>query len=269
MGIEAGAPLFTSWPEQEIRMVSKEASPQVKRVEFKKIGDGALHMVISVPRLPRGESAQAIVTLEVAKREILAPAAPQLLTLPGRPGAELRAHLGPSPLIESSHPEITALSQQIVAGKATGWEKAEAIYDWVQANVRYENGPLKGALAALREGKGDCEEMTSLFIALCRAQSIPARTVWVPGHCYPEFYLEDGTGVGHWLPCQAAGDRQFGEMREARPIFQKGDSFQVPGHREKSHYAHAWLTSKGRPGQAPPQVEVIVRRVDDKAAAAP
>ena len=52
----------------------------------------------------------------------------------------------------------------------------------------------------------------------CAARRIsPPACVWVPGHCYPEFYLEDEQGQGHWYPCQAAGTRIFGAMPEARP----------------------------------------------------
>jgi hypothetical protein len=67
-----------------------------------------------------------------------------------------------------------------------------------------------------------------LFIAAARSQGIPARTVWVEGHCYPEFYLEDEAGVGCWHPCQAAGTRAFGSMPDQLPILQKGDSFRDP-----------------------------------------
>ena len=81
---------------------------------------------------------------------------------------------------------------------------------------------------ALSTGVGDCEELTSLFIALCRQHGIPARSVWVDGHTYPEFYLVDGQGVGEWFPCQAAGDRAFGSLPAMRPILQKGDRFQIP-----------------------------------------
>jgi hypothetical protein len=66
--------------------------------------------------------------------------------------------------------------------------------------------------------------MTSLFVALCRANGIPARTVRVPGHCYPEFYLLERNGKGHWFPCQAAGTRAFGAMPDPRPVLQKGDN---------------------------------------------
>src|SRR5262249_39656437 len=86
------------------------------------------------------------------------------------------------------------------------------------------------------EGTGDCEDISSLFIAMCRASEIPARTVWVPGHCFPEFYLEDKQGNGYWIPCQAAGDRAFGGIGELRPILQKGDNFRVPEERERQRY---------------------------------
>ena len=133
----------------------------------------------------------------------------------------------------------------------------ETIYDWVRDHVEYKNGKLKGALAALRDGSGDCEELTSLFIALCRARKIPARTVWVPDHCYPEFYLHDDQGQGHWIPCQAAGARAFGEMSELRPILQKGDNFKVPEKSKPQRYVAEFLKGSTTPGGGSPQVEFI------------
>ena len=94
------------------------------------------------------------------------------------------------------------------------------------------------------DGFGDCEELTSLFVAMCRVAGIPARSVWVPGHCYPEFYLEDEQGEGHWYPCQAAGTRIFGAMPEARPVLQKGDNFRIPGSRQPQRYVQETVTAK-------------------------
>jgi hypothetical protein len=105
-----------------------------------------------------------------------------------------------------------------------------------EANER-DKSPLKGAFAALKDKTGDCEELTSLFIAICRASDIPARTVHVQGHCYPEFYLQDDEGQGHWFPCQAAGSEAFGGIPEHRPIWQKGDNFRAPERpREAQRY---------------------------------
>ena len=112
----------------------------------------------------------------------------------------------------------------------------------MREHVKYKEGAAHGAIAAMKDGTGDCEDMTSLFIAFCRAEDIPARTVWVPGHCYPEFYLEDDKGEGHWFPCQAAGARQFGGITEDRPILQKGDNFKpLQGKGERQRYMAEFL----------------------------
>jgi hypothetical protein len=86
--------------------------------------------------------------------------------------------------------------------------------------------------------------------------------VWVPGHCYPEFYLQDAQNQGHWFPCQAAGaDRQFGSMIEERPILQKGDNFKVPDERGPQRYVKQTLTAKN--AAADPQVKFVLEKVDE------
>ena len=118
----------------------------------------------------------------------------------------------------------------------SAWRRVELAYDYVRDKVEYVEGDLKNASQALRDGNGDCEEMTSLFVAICRNLDVPARVVWIPDHCYPEFYLEDAEGNGIWYPCQAAGTRQFGRMDETRPVLQKGDRFKVPEKKTPVRY---------------------------------
>src|SRR6186713_1300847 len=62
MGINAGVPIFTEWPEQEVKTVSQGKSENVKQVTFRKLGDGAMHLVVNVPKLGRGEMAEASLT---------------------------------------------------------------------------------------------------------------------------------------------------------------------------------------------------------------
>lgn len=262
LAVVAAAPVPTDWPEQKVRVVNEDVSPAVRRVRFRAVGEGARQLVIEIPRLAAGESAHAILTYEIEKSEIEAPENPNPWARPDKPSRELRTYLTPSPKIESNDWEIQSLAGRITEGKASGWASAEAMYDWVRENVKYVEGDLKGALAALRDREGDCEELTSLFIALCRAHGVPARTVWVPGHCYPEFYLEDAQGNGHWLPCQAAGDRHFAAMPETRPILQKGDNFRLPEERQPVRYAHPILQSSPKPGFGHPSIMVIQERVE-------
>ena len=131
----------------------------------------------------------------------------------------------------------------------------------MRENVEYKfDTQIHSCLDALDSGKGDCEELSSLFIAICRARDIPARAVWIPGHTYPEFYLLDENGNGQWFPCQAAGSRQFGEMNERRPVLQKGDRFKVSGQKELQRYAQPTL--KCRDASAALGIEQIAEELE-------
>jgi hypothetical protein len=262
MGVYGTVPIPMDWPEQKVTVVGEEYSPSVKRLRDRSVDGTVKQMLVRIPTLKSGEEANALVTLEVHRRSILPPDDTTVFSIPTKDqlDADIKRYLLPSPKIESTHKTIKDLSKQILADAKdkSAWEQVEAIYDWVRENVQYVNGPLKGALAALKDKDGDCEELTSLFIALCRAGDIPARTVWVPGHCYPEFYLVDRSGQGHWFPCQAAGSRAFGGIPEHRPILQKGDSFKdVDRPREKMRYLSEFLTGKVVQGGGQPRVKFI------------
>jgi hypothetical protein len=261
-GIVATVPVPRPWPEQQVKIVDKDVSRHARLLPYRTLSGGVTQMRISIPRLAAGETAKALITLEITKSSIAGPTKTDGLTIPAQPSHELRQYLGSSPSIETSHRRIKGLAEEVVQGKSSAWEKAEAIYDWVQANIEYKfDAELKGAVTALEEGHGDCEELTSLFVALCRANGIPARSVWVPGHCYPEFYLEDESGQGHWYPCQAAGARAFGEMHETRPILQKGDKFQVPGERKAKRYVAETFRAKN--ALANPRVQFVRKQIAD------
>jgi hypothetical protein len=260
-GIRATLPVPMDWPEQQVKLLSEEKSSKTISIAYATLDGGVKQMQISIPRLAAGDEAAAAVVLEIARRQILAPLEPAKLQIAARPGP-LAKYLGKSPYIESTDPKIRSLAAELTAGQTGGWNQAAAVFDWVRAHVKYEFAEqIKPALAALEEGKGDCEELSSLVIALCRASKIPARAVWVPGHCYPEFSLADEQGQSHWFPCQAAGaERQFGSMSEPRPILQKGDNFRVPGEREPQRYVKQTLTAKD--AAAPLEVKFIMEQVE-------
>jgi hypothetical protein len=260
-GIRGTLPVPIDWPEQKVRVVQEQFSPMLGAVDYRILEHGVKQMLVEIPRLPGGRQAEAILTLEIDRFEIPPPADPDRLVIPKRVPRAQRNYLGASPLIESRHRKIRELARELTDESLSGWKQVEKIYDHVREHVSYMNGPLKGALAALRDGNGDCEELTSLFIALCRARGVPSRTVWVPDHCYPEFYLEDEQGVGGWYPCQAAGTRAFGSMPDLRPILQKGDNFRVPEKKERQRYVAEFLTGSRRSGGGEPRVEFIRRRM--------
>ncbi len=254
-GLLATIPVPTDWPEQEVKIIEEDVSPSA-RVSRRDL-EGVLQLMIRIPMLRSGETAKAVYTYEVRRKEIEAPADTSDFVIPKKLPRDVRQYLAASPYIEIRNRKIRSLAKEVVGQQESAWAKVEAIYDHVRDHVEYREGKLKGAVAALRDGYGDCEELSSLIIALCRANKIPARTVWIPDHCYPEFYLEDDEGKGHWFPCQAAGTRAFGSMPERRPILQKGDNFKVPEKKERQRYVAEFLQGAAIRGGGRPEVDFI------------
>jgi hypothetical protein len=263
-------------PEQQVTIIDEEFSPEVGEVTYRSLPGGEVNqMLISVPFLARGATARAVVTAEVATRPILPPDDTDELKIPKRVPPKIRIFTNGSPYIEVKHQRIRALGKEVMKDldeSASDWEKVEAIYDYVLDNIEYVEGPDKGAIDTLRDGQADCQGRSAVFIALCRANKIPARMVWIDGHVYPEFYMEhsdadtaNGTSkrnkndiAGSWYPCESAGMRAFGEMPLARTILQKGDNFRVPERKkERLRYASDYMIGLPVNGGGQPKVKFI------------
>ena len=101
---------------------------------------------------------------------------------------------------------VKELADKIVAGKTTVLERARAIYDWTVENMYRDPATIgcgKGDVCYLLvKPGGKCTDISSMFVALCRAAGVPARevfglrlgkqaeqdiTTWQ--HCWSEFFL--------------------------------------------------------------------------------
>ncbi len=221
-------PVPRDWPEQKVTLIGQTIDPLVSHWEMREVAEGAKQVAVAMNQVPARSTVEMTLQFQIERTRIVPASEMDDLVPPKRNERELRPYLGNSPHIDASNARIKKVSRELAVDQPdVAWKRVERIYDWVRENVKYMAGDLKNASAALKDGTGDCEEMTSLIVALCRNAQIPARMVWVHEHCYPEFYLEDAQGNGTWFPCQAAGTRQFGQMEEYRPIMQKGDRFKV------------------------------------------
>jgi transglutaminase-like putative cysteine protease len=250
-GVIATVPIPANWPEQRVRLVEEDTSSGT-RLTYRNLPPGVRQMMVANPSVPSGQSFHSLITVEVARAEQIPPedttpfVIPTSRTLP----SQARSFLRPSPFIESTHSRMRTIYNETTSEYESAWDKVSAIYDYVRDNVEYkdEQQSVKGAVAALNDGYGDCEDMTSLFIAICRAGDVPARTVWVDGHCYPEFLLLDDEENPHWFPCQVAGSYAFGGMPDLRIILQKGDLFRTPEEPDlRKRYAAEFLRTSGAP----------------------
>ena len=77
--------------------------------------------------------------------------------------------------------ELAPAAIELFGKTALGWPRAQAISDWVHDSVRFEYGSSDQATSAMdvyRRRRGVCRDFAHLFVALCRAMSIPARYVF-------------------------------------------------------------------------------------------
>lgn len=255
-------PVPMNWPEQTVKVTDKRIDSTVRAWKSRDLPGGARQVILQMPRVVAGSRVEATFDVQIERSRIIGPETTGDLMIPKRLDRDVRIYMGNSPYIDASNARIKAASREVAKLEAENdWQRVEQIYDYVREHVNYVEGSLKNASDALKDGKGDCEEMTSLFVAMCRNARVPARVVWIPGHCYPEFYLEDKEGNGHWFPCQAAGTRQFGRMDEYRPVLQKGDRFKVPEKPKPVRYVSEFFKCD-RKGKANPRPKFIREMIE-------
>ncbi|MEM7367392.1 MAG: transglutaminase domain-containing protein [Bacteroidota bacterium] len=177
----------------EVQEVTKLAfSPQPKRI-YEKHGNKYAEFRIQRPKIDfKVHLHVQVKTKATSLRKTLSPKRSKSYV------PEVGSFLEASVYQESSHPDIKRLASQL---KQKNPEKTiRAIYRFVQDTLEYKPKLDKdlGAISALQQGIGDCTEFSDLFVALCRASGIPARTVsgWLlqeniknPNHHWVEVWI--------------------------------------------------------------------------------
>ncbi|HEV3006527.1 MAG TPA: transglutaminase domain-containing protein [Pirellulales bacterium] len=247
--VVAVAPIPRDWPEQKVRLLSRKISEGAKYKEFDKPGQ-CKTFNFQIPQIAAGESAGVESLYEITRwRIVYAADDDDELSLPHGAPREVREQFsGPAPGLEMKHPKIKELARDLKQRHEDegAWNMVKGFWKWTRDNVVFKNGDFRGALFAVEEHCGDCEEMSALFVSMCRLSGGVARSVWVEGHNYPEFYLLDKQGRGHWIPAQVVGPAWFGEMVEYRPIFQKGDRFLDPFKGKFVRYTPQTVKAEGK-----------------------
>lgn len=200
--IEIWFPKAQSDAYQDVHVVSAKGGLTLKKTRESRFGNEMYYAQSSKSK--QGDLHFEVI-YDVSRRErlTLGVARPRLqyATLTPR---ESKEFLGPDKLVP-----ITGLPAQLATrvtqGKNTILEKAQAIYDYVFANMSYDKtgtGWGRGdVLYACNAKKGNCTDFHSLFIAMARSQGIPARFeigLSIPAdqasgeiagyHCWAEFF---------------------------------------------------------------------------------
>jgi hypothetical protein len=232
-------------PEQKID--SEQVLGSGCQAETRQIGPYARQLVLRASGIGAGQviraAAKSTVTVSKQYHGYRAEMFPQKQTVP--PDVR-RSYLGDSPGIQTRIAEVRKLYEELSSGLDHPWDRAARFAQWIPRNIRAQIGRYTSVEKALADRRGDCEEMSAVFVALCRAGGIPARLVWVPNHNWAEFYLTDEQGQGHWIPAHTACYSWFGWTGAHELVLQKGDRLQVPERHGLFRLLEDWTRWSGK-----------------------
>ena len=169
------------------------------------------------------------------------------------------AHLAPTAIIDSDHPEIAALAAETIRDLSEPREQAVKLYYLVRDRIRYDpyriDATAEGlsASTALKQGYGFCMNKAVLLAAMCRASGIPARLGYadVRNHLSTErlrasmktdvFYYHGYTSIwldGQWVKATPAFNLSLCEKFGLLPLEFDGrsDSINHPFDREGNRH---------------------------------
>jgi len=123
-------------------------------------------------------------------------------------------------LIEPYNPMIynIAISVKKDCNSNNTFILARELFRWLKDNTEYKTHEGKGTQRAsftLMQKGGDCDDLTFLYISLCRALDIPARFIKgyiidneskkLVAHAWAEVFVGNDIGNNGWIPVECAG----------------------------------------------------------------
>ncbi len=116
------------------------------------------------------------------------------VNFPFSPPKELKLYTKPSTTIDSDNPSIFSLANHLAEGEDDLFKVVFNLAQWTKNNIEYDLTTLTADVTqksswVLETRHGVCDELTNLFIAMCRALGIPAK--FVSGVSYTNSELFD------------------------------------------------------------------------------
>ncbi len=162
-------------PWQHILKESLTVSPHIQRVETYEDEKGLNRLFrFSAPPGELEVRYQATVQVQLPQRDHHL----QEMEIAELPASVLH-YLLPSRYCESDL--LSAMAQRTFGDIPRGFERIEAVCDWIHDNIAYEVGSSQPATTArdvLANRAGVCRDFAHLGVTLCRALNIPARFVF-------------------------------------------------------------------------------------------
>ncbi len=159
-------------------------------------------------------------------------------------------------MIQPSSEEIQQLAEKIVSDEDNLYDKAKALYEWLNDNIDYKRGGStlpQHSLMTLHNREGDCDEQSFLYCSLARSIGMPA---WVElgilndrvidswqGHGWIRQQFVTDDGEGGWVNIDPVNNQFF--ARDAQRVTSWVDDG-IEGHL-KDYYLFLNYTYSGNP----------------------
>lgn len=212
----------------------EEISPLPTKESMDQIGNGIYYWEMKkVPNI--GESISFITRFTFTAYETTAIINPDDIQPYNTENPDYKLYTRSERFIEADDPEIIQLANQVAGTETNPYQIAHKFYDYIIDSYHYERTGkgLLGAKSFMETGKGECDDYTALFVALCRSKGIPSRPIvgyWALSgidqtHVWGEVYIEP---FG-WIPVdptvgqfqKTTREYYFGNIDNRRVILNK------------------------------------------------
>jgi transglutaminase-like putative cysteine protease len=125
--------------------------------------------------------------------------------------------------IDPIDPTVVTIAQNAIDDTKTNnsFLQAQSLFVWLKENIRYRLHPneeeVQPAGITLQNRNGDCDDLSFLYISLCRSVGIPARfirgylvtsddngIVSATAHAWVEVFVGGSVGNNGWIPVECA-----------------------------------------------------------------
>ena len=125
--------------------------------------------------------------------------------------------------IDPNDPQIKSIAENVFdeTKSNNSFIVAKEIFIWLKQNTVYQmhdtNNNPQPAIKTFQLGSGDCDDLSFLYISLCRSVDIPARfingclidevngKIGATGHAWVEIFVGENIGEGGWIPVECSG----------------------------------------------------------------
>ena len=164
--------IAASSPNESFSILQAAPSPHIENK-----AEGNTHALVKIPELAAEQTLESRIDVEYTTSALSFQLDRAFLST--SPADSARDYCRGDKFWETKDPLIRRTAKKIrrSSGDVPGF--LSSAFAWVRDNVRLRE-PLQtrlGAARAIRERTGDCDELSDLFIALCRTENVPSRRV--------------------------------------------------------------------------------------------